>query len=301
MKQALNTMVCIHDPKFDKHISRELKERGMWEPTNIRSFLNLLNDLNDTNVIDIGANIGVYSLFAAKLGRHVIAVEPLHENLNRLHKAAQIEGTLKRTILSHLDRISIVILFHKGIQSNIIALVNAVGNERNQLKLSIMDYNIGGTYVLQPGLVDPEQKFFPTSSSVLVNSILMDDLVDVAEARLNKSARRKFILKIDIEGYEPFVFEQAARLFTSFQIPAVFMEFGKSVEKLSLQKNETSSYALKIRNMLEFFKSRNYQPYEVNGINKLDYSKWRNDWPWDVFFKKCDLVFCPNHVYKLGD
>ena len=92
MKQALNTMVCIHDPKFDKHISRELKERGMWEPTNIRSFLNLLNDLNDTNVIDVGANIGVYSLFAAKLGRNVIAVEPLHENLNRLHKAAQLEG-----------------------------------------------------------------------------------------------------------------------------------------------------------------------------------------------------------------
>lgn len=113
MKQALNTMVCIHDPKFDKHISRELKERGMWEPTNIRSFLNLLNDLNDTNVIDIGANIGVYTLFAAKLGRHVIAVEPLHENLNRLHKAAQIEGTLKRTTLNHLNRISIVILFHK--------------------------------------------------------------------------------------------------------------------------------------------------------------------------------------------
>lgn len=205
-------------------------------------------------------------------------------------------------------------------------MVNAVANERTQLKLSIMDYNIGGTYVLQPDLVDPEQKFSPTSSSVIVNSILLDDLVDVVEARIkfNQSGsakvenqrqqnsqqqqqrqqsvnKRKFIMKLDIEGFEPYVFEKASRLFDTYQIPAVFMEFGKSVQKLASQRNDTSAYGLKIRNMLEFFKSRNYEPYEVNGINKLDYTNWRFDWPWDVYFKKCDVIYCPNHVYKVGD
>lgn len=115
-------MICIHDPKFDKYISQQLKENGMWEPTNIRSFIRQLKEINDTHVIDIGANIGLYSLLAAKLNRSVIAIEPLHDNLNRLHKAAFLEG----------------------VQSKIIALVNAVANERTQLKLSIMDYNIGG-------------------------------------------------------------------------------------------------------------------------------------------------------------
>lgn len=187
-----------------------------------------------------------------------------------------------------------------------------------------MDYNIGGTYVLQPDLVDPEQKFSPTSSSVIVNSILLDDLVDVAEARLktnrstggkysaklksqpnqmnsSQNSKRKFIMKLDIEGFEPYVFEKASRLFDTYQIPAVFMEFGKSVQKLASQRNENSAYALKIRNMIEFFKSRNYEPYEVNGINKLDYGNWRYEWPWDVYFKKCDIIFCPNHVYKVGE
>lgn len=210
--------------------------------------------------------------------------------------------------------------------------MNAVAHERTQLKLSIMDYNIGGTYVLQPDLVDPEQKFSPTSSSVIVNSILLDDLVDVAEARLklnqsqlaalapnlrkqsqqqqqqlqkgaelNQKAKRRFIMKLDIEGFEPYVFEKAARLFDTYEIPAVFMEFGKSVQKLASQRNETSSYGIKIINMLEFFKSRNYEPYEVNGINKLDYSNWRYEWPWDVFFKKCDVIYCPNHTYRVGE
>lgn len=196
--------------------------------------------------------------------------------------------------------------------------MNAVANERTQLKLSIMDYNIGGTYVLQPDLVDPEQKFSPTSSSVIVNSILLDDLVDVAEARilkLNQSSsssssskvanqkpqKRRFVMKLDIEGFEPYVFEKAARLFDTFEIPAVFMEFGKSVQKLASQRNDSSTYAVKIRNMLEFLKRRSYEPYEMNGINKLDYTSWRFEWPWDVFFKKCDVIFCPNHVYKVGE
>jgi hypothetical protein len=129
----------------------------------------------------------------------------------------------------------------------------------------------------------------------------MDDLCDVIEARLNATGEgpKKFIIKLDIEGYEPFVFEKAEKLFKTYEIPALFMEFGKSVQKLALQKNESSSYAMKIRNMLEFLKRQNYEPYEVNGFNMLDYKKWRYDWPWDVYFKQCDMMFCPSHVYKL--
>ena len=67
MKHSINTQVCIHDPKFDKHISAQLKENGLWEPTNVRSFIRQLNEVPDANVMDIGANIGLYSLLSAKL------------------------------------------------------------------------------------------------------------------------------------------------------------------------------------------------------------------------------------------
>ena len=55
----------------------------------MRSFIKQLEEVPDCDVIDIGANIGLYTLIAAKMNRMVIAVEPLHENLNRIHKASQ--------------------------------------------------------------------------------------------------------------------------------------------------------------------------------------------------------------------
>ena len=38
------------------------------------------------HLIDVGANIGVFSLYAAKLGRKVVAVEPFKNNYLRLQK-----------------------------------------------------------------------------------------------------------------------------------------------------------------------------------------------------------------------
>ncbi len=55
----------------------------------MRSFIKQLEEVPECNVIDIGANIGLYTLIAAKMDRMVIAVEPIHENLNRIHKASQ--------------------------------------------------------------------------------------------------------------------------------------------------------------------------------------------------------------------
>ncbi len=115
-------------------------------------------------------------------------------------------------------------------------------------------------------------------------------------------------MKLDIEGYEPFVFEKADKLFKQLEIVAIFMEFGKTLEKLKLNEQEEKnlstdeneiSYFTRIRNMLLMFKRLNYEPYEVNGFNRLDYEKWR-EWPWDVYLRQCDLIHCPDHFYKLG-
>jgi FkbM family methyltransferase len=239
----------------------------------------------DANVMDIGANIGLYSLLAAKMNRSVIAVEPLHENLNRFHKAAQLEN----------------------VQSRIIALVNAVSNTREEVKISILDNNVGGSYVVRPELVEKNKRFNPVSSSVIVNSILMDDLIDIYYEKMrskvisskgNQTLSRKFIMKLDIEGHEPFIFENSNKFFKTFQIVAIFMEFGKIVEKLDkLDLDKNPAYLIKVKNMLRMFQDLVYEPYEVNGFNKLEFKDWR-EWPWDIYFRKCDLVHCTSHEYK---
>ena len=99
--------ICIYDPQHDEHISGQLNDHGKWEPVVVRSFLRLLRTLPNTrktksefrkkskyiilDVIDIGANLGLYTLLATQYDRHVIAVEPLYDSLIRLHKSIQFK------------------------------------------------------------------------------------------------------------------------------------------------------------------------------------------------------------------
>ncbi|RNA23769.1 hypothetical protein BpHYR1_025339 [Brachionus plicatilis] len=285
MRHSINTRLCIHDPRYDKQISEQIKTTGLWEPVNVRSFMRLLGEVKDANVIDIGANIGLYSLLAAKLNRSVISIEPVHENLNRIHKAAVLEQ----------------------VQSKIIGLVNAVSNQRKQVTITILDTNMGGSYVRDHLVnVTEDINYEPTSfQSIIVNSIVLDDVLDVIKAKLGGSVSDKFVLKVDIEAYEPYAFQNSSALFKELRVVGVFLEFGKSIEKMkSLQaskyKAQSEVFVNNMKLMVKMFKDMNYEPYEMNGINKLDFSRWKSDWPWDVYFRRCDLVNCPDHVYKLS-
>jgi FkbM family methyltransferase len=47
----------------------------------------------DTDVfLDVGANIGFYSCFARNMGKHVIAIEPLNQNLQMLYRNLEDNG-----------------------------------------------------------------------------------------------------------------------------------------------------------------------------------------------------------------
>jgi hypothetical protein len=84
------TTICLYADDDDIHVSRHLREDGLWEPHEVRLFQNLLFQNPDLDVIDIGSQIGQYSLLAASMGRRVVAVEPLPSSIRRLHKAIKI-------------------------------------------------------------------------------------------------------------------------------------------------------------------------------------------------------------------
>ena len=76
----LNTdaLLCTHDINKDTVVSRFIWNQGSWEPHMLSLFIQAVKSTNskDSIVFDIGANIGQYTLFAAKMGWNVIAVEP---------------------------------------------------------------------------------------------------------------------------------------------------------------------------------------------------------------------------------
>jgi FkbM family methyltransferase len=197
--------------------------------------------------------LGQYSLFAAAMGRKVVTVEPFHDNILRIHKAAYLEKTYK----------------------NILLIKNAISNKRNEIKLlGTNNDNIGGQ-----SLLDHKDKIYKKdkNNKYLVETILFDDIVPYLPYKNDTTKERfkKAILKIDIEGFEPFAFEHASLLFEILDIRIIYMEWGN----LPKQTNEYD----KIIAMIEFLYLRNYQAFVDNKL--LEKNNW-SSWPWDIIWIK---------------
>lgn len=109
-----------------------------------------------------------------------------------------------------------------------------------------------------------------------VQTVLFDDLVPYIPRTNENKVYKKAILKIDIEGFEPFAFKHAAKFFDAIDIEIIFMEWGVFMREPSLHYY--------ILDMVEFLVSRNYSAY--GNDEYLEPIKW-GSWPaWDVIWKK---------------
>ena len=63
-----------------------MSKTGIWENFLVLEVMDALKKDSKTDLIDIGANIGVFSLLAAKAGHKVVAVEPIKDNIIRYQK-----------------------------------------------------------------------------------------------------------------------------------------------------------------------------------------------------------------------
>ena len=79
--------ICIHPIEIDVHVSKSIKYDGIWEAHLMKVFQDLLVTDPELAVIDIGANIGQYSLVAAAMGRPVVAVEARLLHVQMIHHA----------------------------------------------------------------------------------------------------------------------------------------------------------------------------------------------------------------------
>ena len=134
--------------------------------------------------VDVGANIGYFTLLAASLGARVVAYEPTLAVFERLRE---------NVALNSFDNITVV---------------NAAVAEKR------------GTLTLYASTDDPEANnlFGDDDHPVEVATICLDD--DLAERGVEKVD----LLKVDVEGAEPLVLAGAIRLLRSAAAPAIVME-----------------------------------------------------------------------------
>ncbi len=195
------------------------------------------------------------------MGRDVISVEPFHDNILRIHKAATYER----------------------LQNRITLIQNGVSNKRNELKmLHKSSSNVGGQ-----GLLEKRRKVFTGLNTskyndqerkYLVETILMDDLLDyVPIYNQTRQKYKKAIIKIDIEGYEPFAFLSSKQLFAQMDVRVIIMEWGSFAHRPELVGL--------VKKMILYLTSMSFYPYDFNVALKT--RNWVK-WPWDVFWKKID-------------
>ncbi len=246
-------LICIHNPDDDIFISATIKDGEVWESNIVNLFQAALKQDKSLAVIDIGANIGQYSLIAAKMGRTVIAVEPYLKHVEMIHKALDLNG----------------------FRQNFTLVYNAVSDSHKTVALQFKKENRGAIRVIesqfQAGLqTHTGNGCLSWTSGSHVQTIVMDDLLEVVTFT-------KAIMKIDIEGHEARAVPHAQTLLATVYVPYIFMEW----EVMAKENDEYKKEGIKI--LIEFLETYYYEAYSLSG-QKLLNSNWKS-WPPDMIWK----------------
>jgi FkbM family methyltransferase len=184
------------------HILHRILRSGFYEP----ELAQIAVDLVKGDAIDVGANVGFYSVLMAKgfPGARVLSVEPTHAALRRLKHNLDVNGVAQQAIV------------YEGI----------VGMDAGTSHLTVVDgleeySTIGG--VAHPSATGK------LSSVVEVSRSTIDSLVE-------EHALKPTFLKVDVEGFEMEVFRGALKTLETYR-PAILSELTDPL----LRRNGTSS------------------------------------------------------------
>ncbi|CAF3945845.1 unnamed protein product [Rotaria sp. Silwood1] len=167
----------------------------MWEEQQLSLLFRVLLRDPHLSFIDVGANIGVYTMFAAALRRFTIAIECFKPNIIRIVKAIQLEN----------------------VQKHVVLIENAVFSKSGQyVQLESIPDNIGSQAIY--GNISIKQSL---NDTFIAKTIRFDDILPV----LQKNHVRSAIMKVDIEGSEHLLCETGHAIFDQFDVPVIQMEW----------------------------------------------------------------------------
>ncbi|XP_005099016.1 uncharacterized protein LOC101860018 isoform X1 [Aplysia californica] len=189
---AHSLLTCIHDPAIDLMLSAHLKNKGAWEKENVASVYNAHQLFPNLVLVDLGCNVGAFTLPAAKHGIEVVAVDAVMPSLRLLQRSLLINDLSCPVTLIH----------------------NALYKSRKKMRVVIDPTNIGGSQVAE--ILDFRKDKIPPSQTV--DAICLDDLVPFVRGR-------DVFLKLDLEGMEVQVLQCAQEFFSQVDVKVVLLEW----------------------------------------------------------------------------
>lgn len=241
------TPIMVYPANIDPWMSGLLLGEGIFEADKSAVLFDLLSSNRNLNFIDLGANIGVFTLSAAKMGRRVIAVEALDENLRHMCASVAAGKFREKVTLVH----------------------NAISNKKGVVKLGIDKNNMGGTFVDEEASHIKKMKAGRVEGIYgTVNSITMDDLLKIPEME-NFS---QVVLKMSIEGFEAKALEGAKMFFKKVRVAAIMMEW-------EFHRGQESARSI-IKAMIKL----NFEPHTMNVLKPVLSFKNYDSWGYDILW-----------------
>jgi len=192
---------CVKDPSEDQVVSRDIASGG-WEVEEVSKVLEAMTLHPGAVFLDIGSNIGAYTVPVAAMGRSVVAVDMMLDNLAYI-----------RTSLESMDRPGHVELVH-----------NAVSNSHEVFQPIENDAYIAGA---NPGsnkaVPLTQMKSGDKVMGQVVDSVTVGDL-------LSLTLSSTYIIKTDIEDFDCEVIDPNVLQSTGHYIPYIFMEWNGESE-----------------------------------------------------------------------
>jgi FkbM family methyltransferase len=255
---GLSFPICTYTGQEDIFVSGLLQSGQYWESAMVVDVLQLLRNADPNSVlVDVGTNVGAYSLAAAHAGHRVISLEPNHETMKHLATSV-CRGNIT-------DRITL--------------LQNAISNERTTLHLGVNLSNRGDSFLLTANYCR-EHPNRTECQQAAVQTVTLDDLLTVLKPLQQQSSESlKVVMKVDVQANEMRVFDPltCSQFFRQVNVTAIQVEwdlipptYGKSAEQRAV-----------VDGVLEFLYKQNYTVHSVGAERRRLSRDWMK-WPYDI-------------------
>ena len=213
---ATSFEICLYPNAGTTDIlSAFIVEKRTWEAGYVNYMLNVMRNYapDQTVLVDIGANVGFYTLAAATTGVAVHAFEPSLRNALMLQMSLQRNGVQHRVLLSTF----------------------ALSDRAEPMALGTSEQNQGN---LQHARLDSRVRIFkkptPPSRGTHIAAFRLDDVLQAAP-------QAPVYLKIDVEGGECAVIRGMRRFLHRADVWGVHIEMQNATRTCCIQDNWTET------------------------------------------------------------
>ena len=242
--------ISLHKKSFDRLRWASIMKRGRYYEYGITDQFNQILENQDPGlVIDIGMNIGWFTLLARAHGHSVVAFEPNPIMFYRMCESMQLNGwddanhaiaatdTVRNKPNYELSRSSSIEIFPYGLGTEIGSLNLNTG--KNPGESSFVESRVGEKVRRQAIPV----QVTTLDDIAIQEGWIYDDAQDPAIASASRSSStslksssstrpRIYLMKVDVEGFEPYVLQGGEKLLNSGLISNIIFESSSYDKKM---------------------------------------------------------------------